>query len=201
MYENGKIYRIVCNTTGLQYIGSTTVTLRRRLSGHKDKFKAWKEGKTHNNTSFKVLENNFPCATKDQLHARERYWIETLTCVNKQRPTRTDQEYYKDNQCKIKEYREANKDRILTYAKSYREAHKETILAKNKAWREAHKEEVLSQKKDYYVTKREEILKKQAEQFACECGSVVRKNDLARHKRTSKHQIWLTLSQCQEDLL
>ena len=34
-YANGKIYRIVCNTTGKQYIGSTTRPLSERLNGHK----------------------------------------------------------------------------------------------------------------------------------------------------------------------
>ena len=34
-YQLGKIYRIVCNTTGLTYYGSTCEpTLARRLSGH-----------------------------------------------------------------------------------------------------------------------------------------------------------------------
>ena len=34
-YKNSKIYRIVCNTTNKQYIGSTTQPLFKRLSKHK----------------------------------------------------------------------------------------------------------------------------------------------------------------------
>ncbi len=38
-YKNSKIYRIVCNETGETYIGSTTQTLTKRLSKHKENFK------------------------------------------------------------------------------------------------------------------------------------------------------------------
>ena len=35
-YQNAKIYRIVCNVTGKQYIGSTVSNLSTRLSQHKN---------------------------------------------------------------------------------------------------------------------------------------------------------------------
>ena len=39
-YEKGKIYKIVCNTTGEIYIGSTTKqTLAQRLSQHVSQYK------------------------------------------------------------------------------------------------------------------------------------------------------------------
>ena len=39
-YQQGKIYKIVCNTTGLLYIGSTTQKfLSSRLSGHMRNYK------------------------------------------------------------------------------------------------------------------------------------------------------------------
>ena len=39
-YKNGKIYRIVCEETGRQYIGSTCSTLVKRLS-NPIKWKIW----------------------------------------------------------------------------------------------------------------------------------------------------------------
>jgi predicted GIY-YIG superfamily endonuclease len=33
-YQNSKIYKIRCNTTGLVYIGSTTQSLKQRLDQH-----------------------------------------------------------------------------------------------------------------------------------------------------------------------
>jgi predicted GIY-YIG superfamily endonuclease len=39
-YNNGKIYKIVCNKTGLIYIGSTTKnTIQTRLKEHEGRFK------------------------------------------------------------------------------------------------------------------------------------------------------------------
>ena len=58
-YENGKIYKLVCNKTGLVYVGSTCQRLLcKRLSGHVDAFKRWKNGKYNYVTSFKIIENN-----------------------------------------------------------------------------------------------------------------------------------------------
>jgi hypothetical protein len=45
-YQNGKIYRIDCLSTGEVYIGSTCQpTLAKRLAEHVSSFKHWKEGK------------------------------------------------------------------------------------------------------------------------------------------------------------
>ena len=56
-YKNGKIYRLVCNTTGKQYIGSTCSTLCKRLYEHKHKYKQWLNGKRGLTTSFYIIEN------------------------------------------------------------------------------------------------------------------------------------------------
>ena len=56
-YLNGKIYKIVCNITGLVYIGSTAQALSQRLQGHKRDFKAHLNQNRNYRTSFKVLEN------------------------------------------------------------------------------------------------------------------------------------------------
>ena len=99
-YRNGKIYRIDCITTGQVYIGATTkTTLAQRLTQHRSLFKQWKEGKTNYTTSFKIIEqDNFvislieecPCNSKDELSARENYYIRTIDCVNKHRVVYTD---------------------------------------------------------------------------------------------------------------
>ena len=61
-YQNGKIYRIVCET-GLQYIGSTTTSLNQRFKTH--------YSNTHQ-CSCKdfinpkiILIENYPCETKN----------------------------------------------------------------------------------------------------------------------------------------
>jgi hypothetical protein len=114
-YENSKIYKIVCNVTGLCYIGSTTLKLSQRLSKHKNNYKRYKNGKCHNVTSFKVLENDDydiillekvqNCTSKEELYARERYYIENNDCVNRCIVGRTQKEYYEDNKEKIQAYK------------------------------------------------------------------------------------------------
>ena len=105
-YTRGKIYRLVCNTTGNQYIGSTTQSLSQRLGGHKKDYKRFNEGKiTAQITSFSILSNNnvemilieeFACENRNQLERRERQFIETMECVNKVKPAQTKEEKKND---------------------------------------------------------------------------------------------------------
>jgi hypothetical protein len=92
-YQLGKIYKIVCNVTGLVYVGSTCEpTLAKRLTKHVCSYRFWlKHGKKYM-TSYKILEKNdyeiiliepYPCNNKDELYARERQWTNQIDCVNK----------------------------------------------------------------------------------------------------------------------
>jgi hypothetical protein len=124
-YQFGKIYKIVCNTTGLIYYGSTCEpTLARRLTGHRTYFKRWKNWtKKANYSSYKVLENDnyeivlvdiAPSNDKMELHKRERFYIDNNECVNTRIPTRTQLEYDLLHKDRINiyqvEYRLINKD-------------------------------------------------------------------------------------------
>ena len=114
-YSKGKIYRIVCNTTGLTYYGSTCEpTLARRLAGHVRNYKYFKDGKKESYvSSYEILEGGnytivlvelFPCDSKMMLHQRERYYIKNNACVNKVVPTQTRKEYNVMNRSYISEY-------------------------------------------------------------------------------------------------
>ena len=170
-YQNGKIYRIVCNITGKQYIGSTAEpTLARRLSKHVGYYKYHLKGKGNNMTSFKILENNdyaiilienYPCNNKDELHKRERYFIESMDCVNIIIP-----------------FREKNETDKLKY--------------KN------NKEIILNKRRDYYV-KNSEAIKKRVQEYAeknkdkiamkieCACGGHYTHTHKHRHEQSFKH--------------
>ena len=163
-YSKSKIYIIVCNITGLIYIGSTSQTLTQRLQDHKMKYKKYFNKKPTYISSFKILENNnyniiliedCPCERKEQLLARERYWIENTECVNKVIPTRTDKEYREDNKEKMKkyleEYYENNKEKLKEQRKEYRENNKEQM----KEYRENNKEKLKEQRKEYRENKKE----------------------------------------------
>ena len=111
-YNDSKVYKIVDNTNGNIYIGSTTHKyISQRLVKHRCAYKLYLEGCKKYMTSFKILENgdydiilleNVNCETKDQLTAKERYYIETLECVNLVIPGRTKQEWENENIDKIK---------------------------------------------------------------------------------------------------
>jgi hypothetical protein len=158
-YQNGKIYKI---TSGdLTYIGSTCEpTLARRLAGHVGKYKHWKDGKTkEKGTSLPLIETGqyeitlielFPCGSKDELTARERFHIETNVCVNKVIPTRTMTEYRIDNRKVIikqmKAYNEANKEKLSEQKKAYYEANKEVRLEQMKAYKKANEDKIKAYK-------------------------------------------------------
>ena len=121
-YNTSKIYKIIDNTTNKIYIGSTTATLSRRIAEHRAAYKAFINGKRSNVKSFEIIKNGDydivlleECqniTNKEQLHARERYYIDNLECVNKNIPGRTSKQYREDNKEKIKEYYEANKEQL-----------------------------------------------------------------------------------------
>jgi hypothetical protein len=126
----GKIYKLIDNTNGNIYIGSTTQILNQRLSKHKCDYKSYLNGKHNCVTSFEIIKNNdyrieiikyVIYKDKIELHQRERYYIENNDCINKYIPLRNSKQYYIDNKEYIKEHNKQyiidNKERIKEYNK------------------------------------------------------------------------------------
>ena len=92
-YEDGKIYKVVCNTSGLSFIGATTEKqLSRRLATHRMAVKQQKQNLLYLPLLNKVFENNdckiiliekYPCNDRMELERRLQYHIDLLPCVNK----------------------------------------------------------------------------------------------------------------------
>lgn len=179
-YQNGKVYRIWSPSTGLQYIGSTCYPLHKRLYEHRRRYKAYvANGNTGRYyTSYEVLKEAdhkielvelCPCNLKIELTATEGKHIRELDCVNKYIAGRDKKEYRQDNKERIKEqskqYRQDNADRIKQYL-------------------EDNKDKIKEQKKRHYQNNKDRLKQK----VVCECGVVIRKDCLARHKRSAKHQ-------------
>ena len=130
MSKIGIIYKLVSTDINIKeiYVGST-INFRTRKSHHKGTCNN-ETDKKYNYNVYKYIRNNggwdtfdmiqieeVTHDTKQQLHARERYWIEELKAtLNKNIPTRTDAEYCKKNReiIKIKnaKYRIDNKEAI-----------------------------------------------------------------------------------------
>lgn len=127
-YQLGKIYKIVGN--GKVYVGSTTRPLLcQRMAKHRSNYNMWMEGKDRDYiTSFECISDpecyielleSFPCNSKDELHKCERKWIESIICVNKVIPTRTQKEYYESYKERRKELDKENREKINQYQRVY----------------------------------------------------------------------------------
>jgi hypothetical protein len=138
-YGNGKVYRIVCNQTGLQYIGSTTIKLSARLSQHKKLLKNNTSGASkvvlENDDYNIILIEDYPCERKEQLLARERYHIENSLCVNKNMPLRTQKEWYADNKDRLIKnqimWNKSNREKCMEYQSRFRNKSKGIVVNLN----------------------------------------------------------------------
>ena len=215
-YNNGKIYKIepICeHDEGEIYIGTTTeLRLCKRMTKHRHDYKKQGEKKT---TAFKIFEKygiencrillleNFSCETRDELQAREGYYIRTLKCVNRIINGRTDKEYREDNKEKKKItdklYYEKNKEKInlqnhdnynknkeryLEQKKQYRLEHLQEEKERAKLYRENNKEVCKERDRLKYLRNKEKL----AEKLTCLCGCLVSRNGIREHEKTEKHK-------------
>ena len=184
-YAKAKVYKIVDNTSDKIYIGSTCEpTLARRLADHVQKYKRFVKEAHHFVTSFKVLESgdydiqlieNFPCNSKDELHAREGHFIRLLECVNKVIPGRSDIDY-----------RLENKSKISTTQKKYRDEN----MVKVKMGKQA-----------YYNNNKNAISTKSKQKYNCSCGGKYTHANKHIHAKTQHHQSYLQRVAQHEELL
>ena len=154
-YSNGKIYKIEPVSGGEEgdvYIGSTTQPLSKRMVCHRSHYKQWKEGTRGKTNSFELFDKygvescqitlleTVESNSKEELLAKERYYIKSLDCVNKIVAGRTKPEYYIENKEQIskksKQYYENNKEK----KQLYRSQNKEQIAKYNAEWRIRNKE-------------------------------------------------------------
>lgn len=150
-YQQGKIYKIVNDVDNKEYVGSTCKPrLCQRWQEHKSAskgnrvthYKLYQHMNTIGIEHFRIeLIESFQCNSKDELRAREGHFIKTLKpCLNGRIEGRTDSEYRRDNQERIKasksEWYNTHKQEYLsrhkqimecfcgnTYTKSHRSEH------------------------------------------------------------------------------
>ena len=192
LYQNSIIYKLVhCNDQDNEniYIGSTT-NFRGRKRQHKN-ICCDEKNISYNYIVYQFIRDNdgwdnwlmipveiYPCESKKELEARERYWIEHFkSTLNRIIPTRTYKEWYEDNKEKIKEnskkYSQKNKEKIVEYQKEYHKNNKEKIAEQNK---------------EYYEDNKEKINERQRQKVICECGCEITKRILKQHQRSKKHK-------------
>jgi len=183
-YKLGKIYAIECNVTGQKYIGSTCEpTLSKRLTKHVGNYRCYLNGTSNYVSSFKIFENGnyfivlletYPCDTKDELLARERYWCNELECINQRK-----------NQGMLNELGEKG------FGKYYREKNKDMIHAKKKEYYNDNKNKLIEKTKEYYKQNKDIIHVKQNEKHDCTCGGKYTHINKQHHEKTKKHLYYL----------
>ena len=120
-YTKSKIYLITCLTTNLRYIGATTMdSIFTRLLQHVYVYRSYSRGKRAIYcSSFEIIKNNnfkielleeCPCDNQDELDSKERFYIQSMECINKNIPSRTLKEYYQDKIDEYKDYYQKVKD-------------------------------------------------------------------------------------------
>ena len=110
---------------------------------------------------------------------------------NKEQRKEYVRKYYNDHreECikRNTEYRKQNKEKIAKQQAEYHQLNKEHRNQQTKDHREKHIEHYKELSKKWYEQNKEEILLKNKQKTKCECGSIVTKCCLTRHKKTKKH--------------
>ncbi len=175
-YKKSKIYKLVSNHTDKIYVGATTNFLHTRKGQHISNYKRWKKGRS-NCTSYEIVKyddckiiliEEYPCDSKIQLSARERYWIEKSDCVNNNVPTRTKEEYYYHN-----------RESILLHRREYKKQNKEKIMLKSKQYNEKNREKINLHNRESYSRNKEKM--------QCDCGVIIYQCKMRRHLKTITH--------------
>ncbi len=119
-YNNGKIYKLICDNSDFIYIGSTTQKLYKRLDQHKRYGCSSKKLFELGNVKIILIED-FKCENKEQLIKREQYYIDKYknNIINNKNAVENKKEnklkYNNKNRDKIKEYYNKNRDRYKIY--------------------------------------------------------------------------------------
>lgn len=121
-----------------------------------------------------VVVEHYPCQSKYEAMARERYWIEKDGGINIRLPTRKFNEWYKTNHKSQMEYR-----------KKYREANQEKMKQWSADWYERNKEKAKAKAKEWKKNNKDRIKELAQEQVVCDiCGKSMSKYSIRRHMRT-----------------
>lgn len=197
-YSRGKIYRLINNIDGEEYVGSTCDTLAKRLWRHKEKAK-YETGRrvyTHlneigwDNVSI-VLVCLYPCNTKMELERKEREVIEERKPnLNGNIPTRTTKEWYADNVDKVREknakWSVENADRMRELQARWSTNNRDKLREKDAKYRAENPEKVRETQAKYREANREAINARRRERMATDEAYREARNARGREYRAKK---------------
>ena len=186
-YANGRIYKIepICEHDENEvYYGSTCQLLCKRMDKHRTDYKSWLNKKRDKTSSYDLFEKYgvenckiylvelYPCETKEELFAREGYYIKNNKCINR---------YVAGNQLAVG---------IKEYHQIYRNQHKDENIEYSKIYRENNKQK-LKDKRTIYVAKNIDRIKEYKQtKNVCNCGGQYTNSDRSKHYKTKMHIKW-----------
>jgi hypothetical protein len=197
-YSKTCIYKIVCKDINITdcYVGHTT-DFRKRKNRHKNNTIKKTQLKVYTNINdnggwdnWEMIEiEKFPCKDANEAKSRERYWYELLnSTMNTLSPMTTPEERVIQQKETHKIYFEKNKDLIRQKDNDRYERDKEKRIAcVMTAYYKNHETN-----KEYKLQKYQEEKGFLAEKILCECGVSCNRSSLNQHKKTLKHQKYLT---------
>jgi hypothetical protein len=192
-YQNGKIYKIIVKNTEEEYrpyIGSTSLKyLCYRWNNHKQ---AYKNNIKKNITNSKILFDKFgidnceivlieayPCNSKEELCARERYWYDKIENCNRFKPMLTQEE--KDNASK--EYYKKLLELNPNFCKDKYVVDKARAIQKDPNWAKTLYRKRLERNPNFNKDKYLKV----CHDVECECGMIIKMSSLNRHKKRDIH--------------
>jgi hypothetical protein len=201
-YSETIIYKIICKDKNIKdvYVGSTT-NFRVRKNNHKERCTKRVEIKLYDfisknggwgNFEMIPIEEYKDCKNKLESRIREREWYEKLnstlnSCYPQRLKSECNKEYYEKNKDKYKvnskKWRAKNKEKISQDKKQYYKENKDRLKVYHKKWRTENKEHKKIKDKEYYEKNKHKI----HEKITCECGSIISKSYLSRHRKTKIH--------------
>lgn len=194
-YQNGKIYKIESIEGDCVYYGSSCGSLPKRMAKHRYNYKINTRITSGQILCFDdakiYLVEKYPCNTKEELLAREGYYIKNNDCVNRCIAGRTHKEYYLDNKEKRlkqnKERYQDNKTEILKERKKYYNKNRDKTLDNVKKYYEKNKQNKIEYASKYRDINKEKLKNIASSRIICDCGMDIRFGDRRRHERTKYH--------------
>ncbi len=199
-FSKAKIYKLTNDFNDDVFVGATCDTLIKKFSYYKkavnrdinkDKypFKLMREIGTDR---FRIdLIEEWEASDKQDMRIKLGKYVREIGTLNSKIPGRTAKEYMEDNidiiKDREKEYREANKDRLKESRKKYREENKDKIQKYSKEYNENNADKIKEWQKQWEEKNKDKRKEQKEEKITCECGCIVRKGQISRHKKNTKH--------------
>lgn len=182
-YDNSTIYKLICED-GHYYYGSTIVSLRMRLHGHKESSKTMTSRVYKHIVEIGWDKVKIECiervSCKDRKELREvenKYILENRNdplCLNTLRAYTSEGEkrnMEKERQTRNKSHRAEvvhkyyaeHKEEIRERGKQYYDENKEHLQIQNKQYQEQNKEQIQLQRKKYYDENKERLCREKRE--------------------------------------